>query len=123
MSRDYQKYEIDGERLKKAIELTGMSLSQASISIGRNADYLRACISAGAVNMPTERAIEAILGIPLGMYLVPKPKADETPEGQEKIAGLETPEGLSWMTYDALNKCVFNAVYGAINKASIDGIL
>ena len=119
MSRDYQKYEIDGERLKKAIELTGTSLSQASISIGRNADYLRACISAGAVNMPTERAIEAILGIPLGMYLSAKP---ETPK-QGKLEGLETPEGLSWMTYDALNKCVFNAVYGAINKASIDGII
>lgn len=124
MSRDFQKYEIDGERLKKAVELTGMSMAQASMAIGRNADYLRACATAGTVNTATEKAVEAILGIPLGMYLVTKPKADETPEGQGKIAGLETPEGgTAWMTYDELNRCIYNAVYGAINKASIDGLI
>lgn len=127
MARDNLKHEIDGTRLRKAVELTGMSMGEASLKIGRNADYLRSVATAGYINSAAEKAVDAILGIPLGMYLVTRPKAAETPEGQGKLAGLETPEGTlaptAWMTYDELNRCVFNAVYGAINKASIDGII
>lgn len=124
MARDYQKHEIDGERLRKAIELKGLTMQEASLQIGRNGDYLRACASAGQINAATEKAVDAILGIPLGMYIVTRPTM-ETPEGQGLLEGLGAPGApvTGWMTYDELNRCVFNAVFGAIKKASYEGLL
>lgn len=122
MARDFQKHEIDGERLRKAIELAGMSMQEASLKMGRNSDYLRSCAAAGQINSATEKAIEAILGIPLGMYIVTKPSL-ETPE-QGRLVGLEAPDAsTAWMTYDELNRCIFNAVYGALKKASYEQII
>ena len=115
-----KKYEIDGERLKKAIDLQGMSMAQASLAIGRSSGYLKQVAISGYMPEPAEKAVEAILNIPLGMYLVTKPT--EAPEGQGRLNGLETPEDgpTAWMSYDELNKCVFNAVYGALVKFDRD---
>lgn len=73
---------IDGEKLRAAIKVTGLTLQSCSQKVGRGPSYFSNCIHRGTMEEVTARILELDLGVPRGLYELPPddPAPAELPE-------------------------------------------
>ncbi len=97
---------IDGEKLRKEIQLRGLTITGCAQRIYRAYSTLNNAIVRNAINKDIADALEDLCNVPLSMYKIPD--AEEETSNEEKTSGLD---------YDAMYKMIYSAVYEAVKKA------
>lgn len=106
---------IDGNRLIAALRLKNLTLNEASLEMGRSNGYLTNCIRVGYINPATEKMIEKMFDIPLGMYIPTHPEdVEDEPVVAENEVGID---------YERLQEAIYCAIIGAIRKLQREGVI
>lgn len=101
--------DIDGQVLRKYIELLGKSLSQVSKELGYNGSFMSKCIRTNRLPKSAAIMIEKLYNIPLVSY--------EKPEMSQQIVEDHHEQETSDIDYQKLGDVIYNAVYEAVKKA------
>lgn len=106
---------IDGERLAAALRLNGVTLKEASVRMGRSEGFLSNAVKVGYINPSTEKLIEALFNIPLGMYIptFPEEVPEETPAENVQVN----------IDYEYLQEAIYSAIMGAVRKLQREGVI
>lgn len=97
---------IDGEKLRKEIQLRGLTVTGCAQRIYRAGSTLNNALARNAINKDIADALEGLCNIPLSMYKIPD--AEEETSKEEKTSGFD---------YDEMYKMIYSAVYEAVKKA------
>lgn len=109
-TRKVKYIDIDGERLRQAINSRGMSLIEAGRKLGRSTAYFSHICARDQIPDYLEPAIENVLGIALGEYL---------PSKTEEVTEVE----YDGFDYEQLQGAIYSAIMGAVRKLQREGVL
>lgn len=112
------RYPIDKEKFRKEITRRGLSLTEASLEIGRASSYLSNIICEGNINKATITVLEKLYNLHYEAYK----QTESVPESAQTETSEEPPKGqmtfqLPSMTKDEFWKVIYTAVYEAVKKA------
>lgn len=105
--REHKMFNINGEKLREALQQIGISLQKASIEIGYAPEYLSRSITNGRMRPSAQIALENRYNI----------KASDISIEKEDEAGAQETEAID---HDKLYKTIYAAVYEAVKKALND---
>lgn len=111
-TRKVKYIDIDGERLRQAINSRGMSLIEAGRKLGRSTAYFSHICTRDQIPDYLEPAIENVLGIALGEYLPSKPTENAVEDYE-----------VGSIDYEQLQGAIYSAIMGAVRKLQREGVL
>lgn len=115
-TRKVKYIDIDGERLRQAINSRGMSLIEAGRKLGRSTAYFSHICARNQIADYLEPAIENVLGIALGEYLPTTPSVIEEDEDELEVVKMQLD-----IDYEQLQGAIYSAIMGAVRKLQREG--
>ena len=111
--------EIDGRKLKAALQRRNLSYTDASLGIGHAASYISSAINDGEMGRPSMILLERLYNIRPEEYIVNRV---ETPEKTDTPDGNKTYEIVYSAMYNAMKMAIKECMYESFKKAFVDGM-
>lgn len=112
--------DIDGEKLRAALAMTGKTQCEISRECGYQEDYISSTIKAGTTNATVMTLLEKLFGIDPALYIVPN-KPEKAPEPPHECGCAGTSDAIREAVRAALLDQVVLTELTTMIKAAVRG--